>query len=147
MPSRRDQIQSYQFAGQRTVSAMVGIPNAPDTLPAASGLMRGAWSLCTAATPTSSGEVGATTTLFAGRPDPGGRPVNDDAVMVSLPRDDTLYLVWHGHRYQINKPTVVLEALAMRQEPKIAVGASFLNALPQGQAIGPLAHNDAGVRV
>ncbi|GAA1741455.1 hypothetical protein GCM10009681_10250 [Luedemannella helvata] len=133
-----------QLAGQPR-APMVGIPNAPESLPDPTRLLTGPWSLCTAGARTASGGQSATTALFVGTAAPGGRVLSDqEALLVKLPGGDTLYLVWHGYRYRINSADVVLEALALTQQPQVAVGGSWLNALPEGTAIAPLTQDGRG---
>ena len=126
---------------------MAGIPNAPDAIPSASGLLSAGWTICTAAKPTSSGDVGTSTALYVGSAQAGGRGLGDDAVLVKLTTGEGPYLIWHGYRYRINNAALVLEALAMRQEPQTVVGGPWLTALPEGGPIGPLALDGWGNQV
>ncbi len=132
-----------QLAGEPR-APMVGIPNAPESLPDPKRLLTGPWSVCTAGSRTASGGQSATTALFVGAA-AGGRPLaGDEALLVRLPDGDTPYLIWNGYRYRINSAPMVLEALALSQQPQLAVGGSWLNALPEGKAIAPPTQDGRG---
>src|SRR5579859_2199027 len=76
----------------------IGIPGAPNSLPAPALALRGPWSLCTAPGPVS--------TLAIGQPDTGGVPLGERGLLVR--QGGTTYLVWHGHRYPIADPDIVV---------------------------------------
>jgi type VII secretion protein EccB len=124
---------------------MVGIPNAPESLPPPSRLITEPWSICSALRPTTSGGVDARSTLYIGADLEPSRALEDDeALLVRQSGEDTYHLVWRGHRYRVVSPTIVLGALAWTQSPVVMVGAAWLNALPAGRDIAPLSQANRG---
>jgi type VII secretion protein EccB len=100
----------------------LGIPGAPDSLPAPDRLLTGAWTVCSSPSGRSS--------LHVGQAVPGGRALGPgDALLVRGPAGD-VSLVWHGHRYRLTD--FALGALAWRNEPVVPVAAALLNAVPEG---------------
>ncbi|GIG58834.1 type VII secretion protein EccB [Longispora fulva] len=95
----------------------LGIPGAPDTLPR---LLPGAWTLCSrpAKEPQS--------IVYVGAGPPPGHPLGDNAIVVRG------YLIWHGHRYAVRDPRLVLPALGFNDAP-VEAAPAWLNALPAGQ--------------
>jgi type VII secretion protein EccB len=142
--SRTVTVSRTQLANEPRVP-MVGIPNAPDSLPDPRRLLTGAWTLCTTPTSTPSGGVGASSAMLVGLPAPGGRPLGqDESLIVKVPGSDVLYLVWRGYRYRIANTNFVLAALAMTDEPRLTVGPAWVNALPQGQSLQAISQSGRG---
>ncbi|HZN76645.1 MAG TPA: type VII secretion protein EccB [Micromonosporaceae bacterium] len=142
--SRTVTVSRAQLANEPRVP-VVGIPNAPNSLPDPRRLLTGAWTLCTTPTSTPSGGQSATTAMLVGAPAPGGRPLGqDEGLIVKVPTSEVLYLVWHGYRYRIGNIGIVLDALGMPNAPRIAVGPAWLNALPQGQIMQPINQTGRG---
>ncbi|GAA5188691.1 type VII secretion protein EccB [Rugosimonospora acidiphila] len=112
---------------------MLGIPNAPASLPGASNTAGAPWTLCTAAT-AATGDA-TTTTLALSVAPAGAQPLGDKSLLVSDPETNTTYLIWHGTRYQIDKQ--VVPALFGIVSP-IPGGTAWLNGLPRGADIGPI---------
>ena len=113
----------------------LGIPGAPDPLPAADALVAGGWRLCSrdvAGRPESS--------LFIG----GGAAVAplgaDDGLLVSAGGGQ--YLIWRGHRHTV-RDRGVLGAL-WAGEPVAPVAPALLNGLPPGPDLASLSVPDAG---
>ncbi|MFG2062009.1 type VII secretion protein EccB [Micromonospora sp. NPDC048871] len=122
----------------------IGIPDAPDALPAPGRILDGAWTLCTQPARDPAGGVVATTVLTVGRAPSGGREPGDAAVLVRDRKTKRLHLVWRDHRYEIRNEKVVLEGLVMTAEPVVEVGGAWLNALPAGETITPRRVSDRG---
>ncbi|MFD5571697.1 type VII secretion protein EccB [Streptomyces cadmiisoli] len=129
------------------VGAPVGIPGAPDTVPARDRLDGGAWHLCVTgpdgALPSTSGLVPDTgvdepgaTTLVAGAPLDSRGIGGDRAVLVSGP-DDTEYLVWRGSRLPLDRASDARTALGYGSERPMPVSAAFLDALAPGPVLAP----------
>lgn len=129
------------------VGAPVGIPGAPESVPAPDGLDDGAWHMCVTgpegALPDTSGAVAGTgvdkpgvTTMVAGAPvdfrDIGG----DRGVLVRGP-DDTEYLVWRGSRLPLDRASDARTALGYGSQQPMPVSAAFLDALAPGPALKP----------
>ena len=109
------------------VGAPIGIPGAPDGLPAADRLDTGPWTVCTSSV-SSGGAESVTTTLALGRsdaPTPGGQ-----GLLVSGP-DHTKYLVWQGTRYRVDNASVV-DALGYASAKVLSVSTGWLNVIPAG---------------
>src|SRR5262245_13025227 len=114
----------------------LGIPGAPDPLPAAQDLLTGAWTLCSR-----SGTGSTESLLVVGGPVAGQRDGvslgANDAVLAVDP-GQAYHLIWRGHRYAIREPGVVLTALAWRGRPPTRVAAAMLNAVPAGDDLAPI---------
>jgi type VII secretion protein EccB len=124
---------------------MVGIPNAPESLPSPQRLITEPWSICSAQRPTSSGGTEARSTLYIGSDLEPSRALGDDeALLVQQPGEETYHVVWRGYRYRVASPTIVLSALAWTQAPVLRVSSAWLNALPAGRDLGPLSQSNRG---
>lgn len=122
----------------------IGIPDAPDALPAANRLAGGAWSLCSRPTTDGTGAATDESVLLAGADPAGARPLGDAALLVEVPASGDQYLIWHGHRHRIRKPDSVVVGLALRAERTARVGPALVDILPAGDSIAPLRVRDAG---
>lgn len=120
----------------------VGIPNAPDSLPARSALVGLPWGVCSA--PRSPGSLDAATQVFVGGVPEGGSALGNRGLLVSAGAD-RLFLVWQQARLRVRGNTV-LAALEWTSVSPVTVGEAFLNALLPGPDLTPLAVNDAGQR-
>jgi ESX secretion system ATPase EccB len=109
----------------------VGIPGAPATLPPASALLNGAWTLCSRPAGRSVESV-----LRIGRgADRPGQPVRGRALFAVTPAGD-LALVTNDHRYAIRDPEPVLTALDLRTRNPMPVAPAVLSAIPPGPDLG-----------
>ncbi|GAB1640883.1 type VII secretion protein EccB [Krasilnikovia sp. MM14-A1259] len=124
--------------------AVIGIPNAPDSLPDPARMLDGLWTLCSQSTRDGAGENVATTVLTVGRRVNGGREAGDLALLVRDDSTKTLYLIWHDHRYQIKDERTVLEGMSLTGAPVVVAGGAWLNALPAGEQIGGRGVNGRG---
>jgi type VII secretion protein EccB len=111
---------------------MLGIPNAPDSLPDAAASVGAPWSVC--------GARGVTVLGLATVPS-GATPLGDHGVLVDDPSTGSTDLIWHGTRYAV--ASSVLAALFGVVTPT-AVGAAWLNGIPQGPDIAPFDIPDRG---
>ncbi|MFE0019559.1 type VII secretion protein EccB [Amycolatopsis sp. NPDC059021] len=117
----------------------IGIPDAPDALPAAGRLLTGSWSLCSAPASDVAGSRIEESVLLAGADPAGGAGLGDQALLVELVTNGDRYLVWRGHRHRIEDYGAVGTGLALTAEPWARVGRPWLDVLPEGAPIGPLA--------
>ncbi|MBS2552742.1 type VII secretion protein EccB [Catenulispora sp. NL8] len=105
----------------------VGLPGAPDAVPAPDQLVTGPWSTC--AEPGTGGAPSATMVIGAR---PGGLTVDaGHALVVSAP-DGTLYLIWNGTRLRVPDAHALI---ALGYPPGLAprlVDATWLDSVPQG---------------
>lgn len=117
------------------VGAPVGIPGAPDSVPAAGDLEGGAWHVCSTLglSHTSAGGTAATavTTLVAGAPLEGDGVAGDRALVVTGP-DKATYLVWQGSRLKLDKASGAAVSLGYSSVTPRPVSAPFLDALVPG---------------
>jgi type VII secretion protein EccB len=116
----------------------LGIPQAPDSLPARDKLLHGPWTVCTVAVSTNRTQV----TLLVGQAPQGGRAPGADGLLVA-DKDGNTYLVWQGRRYGIQQPKIVVAALFGAVTP-IPVGGAWLNGLTPGADIKTLTINGKG---
>ncbi|WP_344139280.1 type VII secretion protein EccB [Luedemannella flava] len=122
--------------GDTPRGAPLGIPGAPDPLPAAGALVRDAWLLCsrpTTARPESLLAIGPT----AVAPTPLAA---DEGLLVATGGEQ--YLVWHRHRHAI-RDKGVLGAL-WAGEPVLPVSPALINGLPPGPDLASLTVPDVG---
>jgi len=107
--------------------ATVGIPGAPDTLPAANKLVKMPWSVCVRSADVSSAGHVSLVTLVAGK-QIGGRPLGgDEAVLVRAGNQP--WVVWHNKRMRAS-PDQVAALTSTASAPQVA--AKWLNALTAG---------------
>ncbi|TDD50781.1 type VII secretion protein EccB [Saccharopolyspora elongata] len=123
----------------------IGIPGAPDALPGPDRLLTGSWSLCSAPASDVAGSRIEESVLLAGAEPAGGAGLGDQALLVELAPTGERYLIWRGRRHQINAyDAVVGTGLALTSEPWARVGQAWLDVLPEGAPIEPLAVAQAG---
>lgn len=105
----------------------VGIPGAPDTLPAANKLVKMPWSVCARSADVSLAGHVSLVTLVAGK-QIGGRPLGaDQAVLVRAGNQP--WVVWRNKRMQAS-PDEVATLTSTTSAPQVA--AKWLNALTAG---------------
>jgi type VII secretion protein EccB len=122
----------------------IGIPDAPDALPGPDRLLTGSWSLCsTPASDVAGGRV-EQSVLLAGTASGGGSALADRALLVQLASTGDHYLVWRGHRHRITDWGAVGTGLSLTGEPWAVVGPAWLDVLPEGAPVGPLAVSNPG---
>jgi type VII secretion protein EccB len=105
---------------------MLGIPDAPDSLPDSGHTTGAPWTVCSV--------NGATSLVLASAPAQAAA-LGDRGLLVGDPATGGAILVWHGVRHAV--AASVLPALFGVVTP-IDVGAAWLNAIPQGPDIAPL---------
>jgi type VII secretion protein EccB len=115
----------------------LGIPDAPDSMPAPDRLLGAPWTLCSTPPARGSGDEVPDTQLVVGRSTTSGDPVDQAAVLVRDVEDGSLHLVWAGHQYPVPQEDAVLEGLTYRTQPQVQVGTAWLNAMPAGNALVP----------
>ncbi|GAA3734505.1 type VII secretion protein EccB [Plantactinospora mayteni] len=118
----------------------IGIPGAPDSLPAKSALLGLPVSVCSA--PRSLTSVARATHVLVGWAPSGGTPVGRQGLLVSVDGGER-YLLWDGHRLRV-RGNGVLAALGWAGIAPVAVGEAFLNSVPPGPDLTALAPPGAG---
>ena len=109
----------------------VGIPGAPEALPAASALVGAAWTICAEPARSSTGAVATSTRTYLGARPAGLTSVPADSGLLVGTGDGTTYLLWNGARLRIGS-TAVLPALGWSGSQVLTVGAAWLNSVPAG---------------
>jgi type VII secretion protein EccB len=112
------------------VGAPIGIPGAPDGLPAADQLNAAPWTVC--AKPADPQAVVSTPTVTLRLDQTGGTAVAGDQGLLVSTSDGADYLVWRGSRLHI-ADSRVLEALGYNSVPPLRVSPAWLNVLPVGR--------------
>ncbi|MGW7416903.1 type VII secretion protein EccB [Streptomyces sp. NPDC054863] len=111
----------------------VGIPGAPDSLPALGDLEQGAWQVC-ADEPARTGPDGTgrkpVTSLRLGAAPAGTSPGTDRTVLVQGP-DGRRYALWGGRRLRLGAHGAA-EALGYSGASPVHVSAAFLDSVPAG---------------
>ncbi|HEY3505161.1 MAG TPA: type VII secretion protein EccB [Actinocatenispora sp.] len=119
----------------------IGIPNAPDALPAPGALTGLPWSVCTAQ-PVSSVARTPIATVGVGRTFRSAADLADRGLLVKAGDGDT-YLLWQGERLRI--PTgAAMASLSWSNEPVLTVAPAFLNAVRGGPDLAPPKIDGAG---
>lgn len=122
------------------VGPPIGIPDAPDSLPGSGQLLTGAWSMCDQSTVDDQGRRSDSPVLLVGQPpDSAGTP-RDHALLVHS--DNRVYVIHEGYRHEITDGVDV--ALELGKESPASVSGTWLDTIPVGKPIGPLALADAG---
>jgi type VII secretion protein EccB len=116
----------------------LGIPGAPNSLPAAAKQLALPWTLCSVP---GSGGADTTVTLLVGSPVPGGHGLGKNGLLVVDQANRNTYLIWNEHKFQIKHATTVVPALFGAMTPTPA-GHAWLGALAQGPDIDTLSVGD-----
>ncbi|MFI2378268.1 type VII secretion protein EccB [Streptomyces sp. NPDC018964] len=115
----------------------VGIPGAPDDLPAAGDLSDAPWQVCATHTTKASGAVDRVTTTLAVAHDTDGTGLGEDEGLLVAAPDGTEYLLWQGSRLRLDAEAAAEEALGYASVRPVPVSAAFLDALPAGPDLSP----------
>ncbi|MBG0815339.1 type VII secretion protein EccB [Planomonospora sp. ID82291] len=109
-----------------TRGTLVGIPGAPESLPAPGRLVRSPWSACVVEGTDAAGARRPYTSLIGGF-EVGGRPIGQDSAMVVEEGGQT-WMLWSNRRMRVASDSV----RAMPEGGRRQVPAAWLNALPAG---------------
>ncbi|WMX43811.1 type VII secretion protein EccB [Streptomyces roseicoloratus] len=130
-------MSAASLAGERH-GPPVGIPGAPDALPARSDLEQGAWQVC-AGEPVRTGSDGSgrrpVTSLRLGADTPGQAPGASHGILVQAP-DGTRSLLWDDRRLRLGGHGAV-QALGYGDKAPLPVSAAFLDSVPAGPDLTP----------
>ncbi|NKZ02459.1 type VII secretion protein EccB [Actinomadura latina] len=110
---------------------MIGIPGAPDSVPAAGRLVGGPWSVCVRQNP--QGGTGSSVVSLVGGRDVGGEVLDPSVGVVVSTGANSNWLIWKNQRMRLSPAGLtVLSASA-----PAAVSPGFVNALPAGPDFAP----------
>jgi type VII secretion protein EccB len=118
--------------------ATIGIPGAPDALPAPDRLVDDAWRACVAQDGTTAVTVGG---VSAPTPAPGGAV---PGVLVTSGGDEYLVAAGVRHEIPLADAAAVERALGLDQQEPVEVPAAWLTLLRAGSDLGPLTLEGAG---
>ena len=107
----------------------VGIVGAPDTLPAAGAVNKGAWLVCaqSGGRPAVSLTIGVKTAVSPPPPDGG----------LLVQAEGAEYLIWNGQRLKLDSPWIA-GALGLGRARVTSVSPAWLNAVPAGPDLRPI---------
>ena len=129
---------SAEDIGDAPRGALMGIPGAPDQLPAQDALAGGQWSVCDQLVPSDSATHASviTSTVVIGRQSPAPAISGEQAILATPAGGEDVYLLWDGQRSRIDlTDRVVTEALKLEGEQPRPVSIGLLNAIPEGAPI------------
>jgi type VII secretion protein EccB len=118
--------------------APLGIPDAPDSLPAAGQLSTQPWTICSLP----DDDRHPRSAVLVGGSARGGSPLGERAVLAEHP-DGSLYVVWRNRRHQVRDRALVLAALTW-PDRGVRVAPALLNALPAGADLAPISIRGQG---
>jgi type VII secretion protein EccB len=123
--------------------AMLGIPGAPDSLPASASLADTGFATCTRTPPDLPAATEPTSTVVVGASGDAGAPLAPGhGLLVSLPSGG-LYLVTAGHRFRLVDQAAAA-ALGYEGDPTVPVSDNWLDTVPAGRDLGLIAVPDSG---
>ncbi|HEX3589387.1 MAG TPA: type VII secretion protein EccB [Pseudonocardiaceae bacterium] len=123
--------------------AMLGIPGAPDSLPASNALSATTFTSCTRTPPDLPAAARPVSTVVVGPSAPAGRALPDGQAVLVAPGDGGTFLVTGGLRYRIGGQAA-LAALGYEDASALPVAVSWLDTVPAGRDLDLLAVPDAG---
>ncbi len=121
--------------------AQIGIPGAPDSLPAAAALVGAQWTSCSRTTQDAPASAEPATTLLLGAPASGIDLPRDQAIVVRVPEGER-FLVTAGRRYKLTADAAA--ALQFDGYPAIAVSSRWIGTVAAGRDLAYRAVEDAG---
>lgn len=116
----------------------VGIPGAPDALPAPDRLLRDPWLACSSRPGTAGPGGRPRLTVIIGRPAQTRRVTLGSGAALVVQAGTRTYVVTDGRRFRIGgtEPGRILDALGMTQAPRVEVDARWLSTVPAGPDLG-----------
>ncbi|GIJ67892.1 type VII secretion protein EccB [Virgisporangium ochraceum] len=122
---------------------MLGIPNAPASLPDAKNTVSGPWTLCAVPGTNVAGRPSTSTSLILGSALTGRQLEADDSMLVRNIADESVHLVWQGRRFEVKEPDKTLVSLFGAQTAPTPAAPGWITGLPLGTPIAPLTVADA----
>ena len=119
----------------------VGIPGAPDSLPATGALVTSAWSSCTRTTQDAPASAEPVAAVVLAAPASGVELPRDQGVIVRPPGGER-FLLTGGRRHRLSAEAAT--ALQFDSYPTIPASARWLDTVPAGRDLGALPVDGAG---
>jgi type VII secretion protein EccB len=123
---------------------MLGIPNAPASLPDVKNTVGGPWTLCAVPGTNVDGRPATSTSLIVGTALSGRQLGDDDGLLVRDPASNSIHLVWKGRRFEVREPDKTVVSLFGAQTAPTLAAAGWITGLPMGTPIAPLQVADRG---
>ena len=123
--------------------APLGIPGAPDLLPAAGDLLAGPWTVCSRPAGPPPGSGVESVVLIGWAPVAAENRLGESAIVASDPSGG-LHLLWRNRRYPVGDPDLVFAAFAWPRTMAAPVAPALLNAVPAGPDLGRIRVRRAG---
>lgn len=120
----------------------VGIPDAPDSLPARDRLLAGPWTVCTGKAPDAPPDREPKTTVLLGVAVKGGQRLGDEDAVIAEEPTGARYAVFAGQRWRLKDRAA--EVLGYDRASPVAVTAAWLSAVPVGPDLGLIAIEGSG---
>jgi type VII secretion protein EccB len=134
---------SAKTLGSASRGAMLGIPGAPDSLPAPGSLADGVFASCSRTPPDLPANAAPVSTVILGSTAPDGHPLAAGQALLVAPPGGAEYLVTAGHRFRL-ADRASIAALGYEGVPAVAVSTNWLDTVPAGRDLGLVAVPDAG---
>lgn len=123
--------------------SMLGIPGAPDSLPASNALSDTTFSSCTRTPPDLPVAARPVSTVVLGPSAPSGRPLADGQAVLVSPGDGAEFLITGGERHRLAGQAPVA-ALGYEDVAAVPVAPEWLDTVPAGRDLALVAVPDAG---
>jgi type VII secretion protein EccB len=119
----------------------LGIPDAPDSLPAADRLLGTPWTVCSGRVTVNGTQV-IRSMLLVGREAKGGEPLQNSAVLARS--GDNTYLIYRNRRHSIQSRNTVLAALGYTGQRPVTISSRVVNMLEVGTVLDVINIADRG---
>jgi type VII secretion protein EccB len=119
-----------------TRGALLGIPDAPESLTPAKRLTGYPWTVCSTEV-VGGPSPGTRSVLFVGADPRGGTALGDNAVLMQ-DVEGRLHLFWRNRRHVIRESRVVLAVLGATSAPRVRAAPGLINSVPAGADLGPM---------
>jgi type VII secretion protein EccB len=123
--------------------AMLGIPGAPDSLPAAGSLTDSVFASCSRTPPDLPANAAPLSTVVLASAVPGGHPLALGQALLVAPPGGADFLITGGHRFRLTDRAAVA-ALGYEGLATVRVSDSWLSTVPAGRDLGLVDVPDAG---
>ena len=118
----------------------VGIPAAPDALPAPDRLSAAPWTVC--AVPSGAATLPPEVTVRVAAPEPGVGVVDDGQAVLATGPDGTVWMFSQGRRYRLADDAA--RRLVLQRATPLTLPAEILNLLPEAPPVATPTIDDAG---